>query len=340
MILVTGGTGLVGAHLLLSLIEKGEKVRAIYRSQHKIDQVKLFFGTSGHGQLFGKISWAKADINDVPSLREAFCDVTHVYHAAAFISFDPNDYFRLKKANIEGTANIVNLCLDHGIEKLCYVSSIATLGDKEDGNTITEETPWNPDMDHNTYALSKYGAEMEVWRATQEGLDVVIVNPGLILGSGFYDSGSGKMIAEVAKGFKYRLDGVTGYVDVRDVATCMVELMNSAIKNERFILVSENWSFSMFCDEMAAQMNVTRPRIVLRPWMLSLAWRLDWLRWSFFRGERSLSKQNARSALAKSYYSNDKVRARLDHEFISVKAAISDIADNLKKGSERYISSS
>lgn len=178
MVLVTGGTGLVGSHLLLHLIENGENVRAIYRTKNNIQKAKSVFELYKKEALFEKIEWLEADILDVPSLETAFINVDYVYHCAALISFDPKEEEALRKINIEGTANMVNFSIALGVKKFCFVSSIAALGDLAPHETyITEETDWNPEKPHSDYAISKYGSEMEVWRAHQEGLDVIIVNP-------------------------------------------------------------------------------------------------------------------------------------------------------------------
>ena len=183
MVLITGATGLVGSHLALHLLENNERIRAIYRTKTSIEKTKSLFKLYGKESLFEQIEWIEADINDIPSLEIAFKGVEYVYHCAALISFDPKDEKKLRKINIEGTANIVNFCLAFNVKKLCHVSSIAALGDLMEHETlITEETIWNPEKHHSDYAISKYGAEMEIWRGLQEGLPVVIINPGVILG--------------------------------------------------------------------------------------------------------------------------------------------------------------
>ena len=201
MILVTGATGLVGSHLLVKLLQEEKEVKALFRTEKKIEAVKNVFQHKKSIHLFEKINWIKGDITDVPTLNIAFENITHVYHCAALISFDPNDEEVLRKVNIEGTANVVNCCIDFGIKKLCHVSSIAALGDtREYEYSITEETEWNPEKLHGDYAISKYGSETEVWRAQQEGVDVVIVNPGVIFGYGFPTQGSGIIINKVKNG--------------------------------------------------------------------------------------------------------------------------------------------
>jgi len=324
MILVTGGTGLVGSHLLYKLTLKGYTVRAIFRSKDKIAAVKHVFSyyTDNVDVLFSKIEWVKANINDIPSLTTAFLNITKVYHCAAFISFDTNDYYALRRINIEGTANIVNFCLSNAVEKLCYVSSIATIGDAENNAIITENTHWNPEEEHSVYAITKYGAEMEVWRGTQEGLNAVVVNPGIIIGSGFWRSGSGSLFKRIYKGMPYYTNGVVGYVDVNDVVCIMLELMESDLQNNRYILISENLSYKDFFIKVATQLGVKPPKKEASKMMLNIAWRMDWLR-AFLRDKRRrLTKNASKSITTISNYSNEKIVAELQYNFKSTDESI------------------
>lgn len=328
MILVTGGTGLVGAHLLYQLSLTETKIKAIYRSKNKIDKTRHVFSyfTQDVDALFNKIEWIEADILDVPKLEGAFQDITKVYHSAAMISFDPNDYHKLRKTNIEGTANIVNMCLAHQIEKLCYVSSVATLG-KDESGIITEMTDWDPNKDNSVYAITKYGAEMEVWRGTQEGLNAVIVNPGIILGGGFWKLGSGALFRKIHKGMSYYTTGLLAYVDVNDVVNGMVKLMHSDITNERYIMVADNWSFKDFSVMVADKLNVNPPKKEAKEWQLQLAWRLDWLNYFFKRKYRKFTKQMASSVLDDSAFSSEKLKSALNFEFIPIKDSIARTCD-------------
>jgi nucleoside-diphosphate-sugar epimerase len=333
MILVTGGTGLVGSHLLFELINNNEVIRAIYRDEAKLDLVKKVFSYYSEeiNFLFKKIDWIKADLLDVPTLTEVFDGITHVYHCAALISFDPKDYHKLRKNNIEGTANIVNLCTANTISKLCYVSSISTLGKENDNNLIHEETHWNPEADNSVYGITKYGAEMEVWRGTQEGLNAIIVNPGLILGPGFWDSGSGSLFKEVYRGLSYYVTGTSGYVDVKDVVKCMTLLMNSDISNNRFILVSENLSFKKFTEVASRYLDVQAPQKAVSPIMLKIGWRIDWLK-SFITGNpRRLTKQVAASALTIKNYDNKKIKDIIDFDFTKIESSIKSISEQFLK---------
>ncbi|MEM1002132.1 MAG: NAD-dependent epimerase/dehydratase family protein, partial [Bacteroidota bacterium] len=319
MVLVTGGTGLVGAHLLTALTKIEPEVKAIYRRSHKIEATKSVFDYLHNGDLslFNKIEWLKADLNNIPQLTKAFKGVTKVYHCAAFVSFEPDKYKLLRKINIEGTANIINLCIKNKIEKLCYVSSIAAIGkESRPEKLITESTAWNPEDDNSVYAITKYGAEMEVWRGSQEGIDVVVVNPGVIIGGGFWKSGSsGSLLHRLSRGMKYYTNGVTGYVGVTDVIETMISLMESTIKNQGFILVAENLSFKDFQDQCCEALGVPKPSKEANPWLLEIAWRIDWLNHKIFGKRRSFSKQLAKSSSTITLYDSSKIKEVLDFEF-------------------------
>ena len=335
MILVTGGTGLVGAHLLLHLIESRnnatEKIRAIYRTIESIEKTRSLFNLYKKINLFNFIEWVNADIVDVPSLESAFIGISQVYHCAAIISFDPKDEEKIRKINIEGTANIVNFCLSYNIQKLCYVSSIAALGDLAAHETIiTEETEWNPEKPHSDYAISKYGAEMEVWRGQQEGLNILIINPGVIIGPGLQEQGSGLLFKKVADGLSFYTLGTTGFVAVSDVVRICNELMNSDIKNERFTLIAENITFRDILNSIAAALHVQKPTKHAKPYLMELIWRLDWILSVVFGQKRQFTKATAKASYSKSLYSNQKIKDTLNTEFADVKEYIKEIS-NLKE---------
>ena len=331
MILVTGGTGLVGSHLLFKLVSNNETVRAVYRREKTLQRVKHVFSyfSDNSETLFNSIEWIKGDINDIPKLESAFNGITSVYHCAAFVSFEPDKYKTLRKINIEGTANIVNLCISNKVKKICYVSSIAALGQHNDPEKlIDEQTPWNPEDDNSVYAITKYGAELEVWRGSQEGLDVVIVNPGIILGAGFWNGGSsGNLFKQIQKGMRYYVHGISGYVDVWDVVNTMHQLMKRSIKNEGFILVSENLSFKTFQTKSANALNVDPPSKEAKSWLLNVAWRLDWLGFKLLGKRRSLTKQTAKSAMSITKYDNSKLKNSLNFEFKPIEKSIEEVCD-------------
>jgi dihydroflavonol-4-reductase len=330
MILVTGGTGLVGSHLLVHLTQKNDLIRVIYRTSKSIEKAKKTFSyyTNTTIDLFSKIEWIQADITDVPSMIPAFKDVTQVYHCAALISFDPNDYIEMRKVNIHGTAIVVNLSIDAGVEKLCFVSSIAAIGDDPKKQCIDEENEWVGNEKNNGYAITKYGAEMEVWRASQEGVAVVIVNPGVILGSGFWDSGSGKLFSQIYHGLQYYSEGVTGFIGVEDVVYSMIQLMENEIKNERFILVSENKSFKEVLFSIADSFGKQKPKKLVKPWQASFFWRWEWLICKVSSRKVRMSKYSAKTLNSKTYYSSAKIEKTIPVDFKKINAVIAQVCEN------------
>jgi dihydroflavonol-4-reductase len=332
MILVTGGTGLVGSHLLYHLSLQNDAIRAIYRTKSSLEKVKNVFSYyTDDDTFFNKIEWFLADITDVPSITPAFVAIKHVYHCAAFISFNPKDYRQMRKVNIHGTAIIVNLCIDAKIDKLCFVSSIAAVGNSLNSNISTEEDEWNKELDNSGYSITKFGAEMEVWRASQEGVDVVIVNPGVILGSGFWNAGSGKLFSQVYNGFQFYTEGITGFVSEQDVVKSMILLMNSRVKNERFILVSENRSFKEIFFLIADGFGKKRASIKIKPWQTNIFWRVAWLLSKITGKEPLLSKYSARSAHSISEYSSEKIEKMVAFKFEKSEKSIDRICKNYLK---------
>jgi dihydroflavonol-4-reductase len=329
MILVTGATGFVGAHLLYQLVETNEHVRAIYRSEKTIEKVTEVFSLYGaNASLISKIEWFKADITDVPSMIPAFYGVKKVYHCAAFISFNPKDYREMRKVNIHGTAIIVNLSIDAKVNKICFVSSIASIGNSIYGEPSTEENEWNSQDDNSGYSITKFGAEMEVWRASQEGVDVVIVNPGIILGGGFWNAGSGKIFTKIFHGLKFYTEGKTGFVGVKDVVKTMVFLTNSTIKNERFILVSENKSYKEVFFLIADALKKKRPYKRIHRWKMELLWRGSSFLSIITGKEPLLTKYAAKSANSTSLYTSKKVQEILPFKFQTIEAVVKEVSEN------------
>lgn len=328
LILVTGGTGLVGSHLLFDLAKAGKKVRALKRAGRSISDVeKVFrFYSDDADKLLKQVEWVDGDVTDIYSLLDAMEGVTEVYHAAALISFWKKDHALMEKVNVEGTANVVNAALEKNIRKLCHVSSIAAIGRPEHPAEITEKLVWKNSPDNSIYAISKYGAEREVWRASEEGLDVVIVNPGIIIGPGNWRSGSTEIFPVAYKGIKFYTEGVCGFVDVRDVSRAMIRLMESDIRNERFILTAENIHFRDFFGMINSELQKPQPSIKANKLMTGFAWRAEKFRSVFTGNKPVLTKETAIASHQQNFFSNKKIKEKLSFDFIPVKQSVADTA--------------
>ncbi|RYY18914.1 MAG: NAD-dependent epimerase/dehydratase family protein [Chitinophagaceae bacterium] len=251
-ILITGGTGFLGAYIIKELVEQGFTVKAIRRGNK---QWPFYISP----EIFEKVDWIEGDILDVVALGEAMIGTDAVIHAAAKVSFHAADRPEMFRTNIEGTANVVNLALEAGISKVLYVSSVAALGRTKNGDTVTEDKKWEENAMNTNYALSKYHAEMEVWRGMGEGLNVTVVNPSTILGYGDWNTSSCALFKNVYNEFPWYTTGVNGFVDVEDVARAIVLLLASESSGERFILSGENWSFQQLFNQIANGFNKKNP---------------------------------------------------------------------------------
>lgn len=325
MIFVTGGTGLLGSHVLVELTKRGKKIRALKRKTSNMEQLKRTFTHYFHEQgneNFNKIEWVEGDILDVVSLEEGMRGCDTVYHCAALVSFKKRDFKNLMKINKTGTANVVNVSLHLGVDLFCHVSSTAAIG-RSDTKTFYDETnKWVNTKENSNYAVSKYSAENEVWRGKEEGLDVVIINPCVILGIGNWDESSLSIFKVVKKGLKFYTTGANAFVDARDVAYVFCELAERRIINERFLVVSENVSFKVIFEKIAAAFGVKPPSIRVRKWMVGIAWRLEGILAFLFGKKQNITRETARSSMMTTKYSNEKIKAALDYEFISIEASI------------------
>jgi len=324
MVLVTGSTGIVGTRLVFDLLKKGKRVRALKRSGSDtefVHRVFRFYDPEHGGSLFGKIEWADADLPDVGALADALVDVEEVYHAAALVSYLPGDAERLMKINTAVTTDMVNLSADAGVKKFCHISSVAAVGQSLKG-LADENTSRKKGTQRSVYGLSKYLAEREVWRGAAEGMPCIIVNPSIILGPSKPDQSSGMIMDLFRKGSAFTPPGTAGYVDVRDVSGAAIELMESELYDERYILNSENVSFRDMLTWSAEVFGHRPPQYTLQPWMLELAWPVASLA-RFISGKGpKLTKETARNAARTLGYKNDKVKSATGREFIPVRESL------------------
>lgn len=317
MVFVTGGTGLLGSNLLFYLSQKNDKIRALYRNATAISRVeKLFkmYAPENGNSLFLKIEWVQGDILDVPSLEVALEGTTYVYHCAGMVSFEKKHFNELIKINREGTANIVNCCLKQGVQKVCYVSSTAALGGQSN-ELVNENTKWKLSPKTSAYAISKYSAEKEVWRGVEEGLDCVIVNPSIIFGAGNWDESSLTIFRTVANGLSFYTSGHNGFVDARDVVEIMIKLMESDIKNERFICVGVNAPFKLLLTKIALKLNKRPPFINTPKWLMGLTWRFSWVLAKIQGKKASVTKASAQSAFSDMSFDNSKLKNTINFSF-------------------------
>lgn len=331
MVFVTGGTGLLGTHLLLDLTLKGESVRALKRAKSNLDQVLSVFeyyqGKVEGKKLFESIEWITGDVLDIISLQNGIAGCTRVFHCAALVSFVKRDFKKMMKINKHGTANVVNVCLDSQIEQLVYVSSTAAIGRDASKKMYEESNKWVNSNDNSNYAVTKYLAENEVWRGVEEGLDAVIVNPCVILGPGNWNESSLSIFKVVKKGLKFYTPGGNAFVDARDVVSSMITLSEGGHVNERFLVISENLPFKTLFESIADTFKVKAPSIETKKWMAEIAWRIEGALRFLFGKKQNITKETARAAMKTTFYSNEKIKAKIGIEFRPVNEAVANAID-------------
>jgi dihydroflavonol-4-reductase len=322
MILVTGASGFLGSELVKQLIANGESVRIIVRPSSDISDL---------ASIKDKIEIMEGDILDVPSLEIAMDGIEKIYHSAAVIGYDDSFYDSMYKCNIEGTANVVNVALTKGIKKLLHVSSIAAIGGKPN-DLISEDTKWEKNEWTTHYGITKMLAEREVWRAEQEGLEVVVVNPGIILGSSSNENkATMRVFKRIASGkMPFYSNGTNGFIDVRDVARICIQLMNSPVHSERFILINQNLSFKDYFERIAKRLNVQPPKRALNKTLGNVFLFADWMASTLSRRKRSFTKEIFKVSMEHFEYSNEKIKRQLDYTFIPFDETIDTIAQQLK----------
>ncbi|MBS1530298.1 MAG: NAD-dependent epimerase/dehydratase family protein [Bacteroidetes bacterium] len=321
MILVTGATGFLGSEVAKQLVELGNDIRCTLRKTSVIP--KLLQPFADH------IEWVEADLLDIFALEDALDGVTQVYNCAAWVSLKQRDKKPMIYTNVTGTANLVNLCLQKKC-RMVHVSSVAAVGLAKPGELITEKDQLDQDIETDGYAISKLESEMEVWRGIAEGLDAVIVNPSIIIGPNAGTEGSGELFETVRKGLKFYTAGGMGFVDVEDVAKCLIALMNSNISGERFIISAENWSYKKMVTSIAGHFGKKAPAILAKPWMMELAWRGAKVASALTGKAPAIDKTSAQASTVVREFDNSKIRKATGIQFKPLEQSVKEVCEALK----------
>jgi nucleoside-diphosphate-sugar epimerase len=329
-VFVTGATGFLGAHLVCALLQKGYSIKALKRPQSAMNEFDFISGLYfGQERELGvkNLEWVIGDINDYDSLEDNIETGQLVYHCAALVSFSQADKALLFKTNVKGTENIVNACLEKKCGKLIYVSSTAAVGRAAPSQMSDETDEWDEKDRPSNYSISKYYAELEVWRGIEEGLNAVIVNPPLIIGPCNWQKTTGRFFINASRNFPFYTEGSNSFVYVEDVCKAMFLLAESAINSERFLVVGENMQWRDFMNTVSDAMGKKRPFIEVTPWIAGMAWRTLGVL-AFLIGKRPMvTKESARSSLQKIMFSSNKLKAALNFEFTPMQEAIKKTAD-------------
>lgn len=328
MILITGITGLIGSHLAAHLLLQGKELVALIRESSKVENLKevISYYSPEHEKLFSKIRFVTGDVTDIFSIIDALEGVDEVYHCAGMVDLDEKRIKELLRINEFGTANMINASLEKGVKKFCHVSSVATMPNHDKKPLIDETVFWKSSPDNGAYSISKYNGEREAWRGSEEGLNVCIVNPSIVLGVGCWGQSSSKILDVCYKGVAYYTEGSAGYVDVRDVVKCMITLMEQNVFGKRFVISSENMTYKNLLNELHKAFNNKEPRYRVPSWILRTAGRLE----RTFSSTPKLTKQVVDALLTDNCFSNESIKKQIGHNFIPINETISYVAEKYK----------
>ncbi len=331
MNLVTGATGMLGTHVMLELLTRGKKVKALVRNGANKTLVKeVFEFYFPNKEYYNQITWVEGDVLDVVSLQEAMQDCSTVYHTAAIVSYHSADRKKMYRINVEGTANVVNASMEMGVQQLCHVSSISALGKSVQGKMLTEDVEWKTSSNNSHYSVTKQLAEMEIWRGIQEGLPAVIVNPGVIIGPGDFSRSSGSMYTKLNEGLNYYPQGGTGVVGAKDCASIMVDLIEKKIFEQRFLLISENMTMKTVFESVSESLGKMKPQKVASNFILQVARTGEWFKEKFTGKKALITREMVRNTSLHVMYSNEKIVLALGRNFEPIHISIKQTGDFFK----------
>ncbi len=325
---VTGGTGLVGMHLIVGLLKRGEHVRALYRDDASQTACKQFFNYCKVNT--NQLQWVQGDILDMPLLESLVEGCHTVYHAAAVVSFHRRDRELMYEVNIQGTENVVNAALTGGCQTLVYISSVAALGRNNKNIPVTEDAEWKDGPHLTNYSRSKHMAEREVWRGREEGLQVVVVNPTIVLGIGDFTRSSAEIFSRVNGGLPFYPPGSNGFVAVQDVVAACFHLLENRHFNRRFILCGEHRSFQSLFEEIASALQVRPPKIAANRFYMQVGRIGAWVVQLISRKKAFITRESIRNAGKNHRYDTSRITQETGFAFTPLSSVIAETATYLK----------
>lgn len=255
-VLVTGGTGFIGSNLAVALIREGCHVRILRRPHSELRAI---------GDA--PVEHCTGDIRDYESLKGAMKGCDTVFHTAAMVSYWRREREEMYRVNIEGTRHVVDACLELGVQRLVHTSSIAAVGYPEDGGVARETNQFNWERFDIGYRISKHKAEGEIHRGVRLGLNVVMVNPSVVIGPRDIKFHAGQLIRDIYwKRLFYYVDGGMNIAYVGDVVKGHILAARSGRRGDRYILGGENLTHRQIISTIADVVGGIRPFFKVPEW--------------------------------------------------------------------------
>ena len=257
--LVTGATGYLGIELVRELVVRGRPVRALVRSDQAAARLDGLPVELAHG-----------DITDAAAVRRAVAGTQTVFHMAGVVGHRARDEQALHDVNAVAAAGLLDAAREAGVRRVVFTSTVGTMGPAASPLRPRDEGAWLIDGDDGRpdfrYARSKAAGEQAALRAARNGLDVVVTNPGFVIGPGDVNRVSSWPVEEYLRGtLRFTVRGGLSYVDARDVVAGHLLAEERGRRGERYILTSEegNLSYPDFFARVARVSGVRRRQLRL-----------------------------------------------------------------------------
>ena len=251
-VFLTGATGFVGSHVARAFAAQGARLHLLVRSTSRLDNLEGLSAETVTG-----------DLRHPDSFRAALRDCEVLVHVAADYRLWVRDPQAMYAANVDGTRNLLALAREVGVRRVVYTSSVATMGFREDGTIVDENTPVSLNDMIGHYKRSKYLAEQEAIAAARDGQQVIVLNPTTPIGANdIKPTPTGQIIVDfLNRKFPAYVDTGLNLVDVGEVARMHVAALERGRSGERYILGGENLSLKQILDKMSAITGIPSPSL-------------------------------------------------------------------------------
>ena len=254
-VLVTGATGFVGSHLTRQLVDAGHDTRILYRSRKKLSVLDGLPYDAALGTLV-----------DIEALKRACDGCELVFHVAAKADYwKDDDKDALQRINVDGTRNLLEAAKAAGARRVVFTSSASAIGIRPGTTPSDESDAFNLPPERFPYAWTKWQAEAIARDFAADGLEVVTLNPTVIIGPGDLNAISGSFVIETAR-YRWAVplsSGALAVIDVRDVARAHVNAIHRGRSGQRYILNRANLTYREWFGLIARACDVPPPRFAI-----------------------------------------------------------------------------
>jgi dihydroflavonol-4-reductase len=313
-VFLTGATGFVGSHVARAFAAQGARLHLLVRSTSRLDNLEGLSAETVTG-----------DLRYPDSFRSALSDCEVLVHVAADYRLWVRDPQAMYAANVDGTRNLLALAREVGVRRVVYTSSVATMGFREDGTIVDENTPVSLDDMIGHYKRSKYLAEQEAIAATRDGQQIIVLNPTTPIGANdIKPTPTGQIVVDfLNRKFPAYVDTGLNLVDVGEVARMHVTALERGAPGERYILGGENLSLKQILDKMSAITGIPSPSMEV-PHAVAMAFAFfDEMVTGRLRGKEPRATVEAvRMGKKKMFASSAKAERELGFRIVPVYAAL------------------